>query len=100
MAFNWYETRTGCLEILLVDSLAKGVIINYAREGAGREIQNFAKTFHSPCQILIFFHSPFEKLYLVSWPISAAHALLGTRKSMNCQVNAISKNTVVTHLLY
>ena len=60
------------------DFVNKGAVINYAREGAGREIQNFAKNFIAPVRFQFLFHSPFEKLYLVSWPICAAYAFFGT----------------------
>ena len=72
----------------------KGAVINYAREVAGRQIQNFAKNFLSDFNFFfiahprnyIWFHGPFV-LHM---------RFLGTRKSMNCQADRVSKNTVVT----
>ena len=86
---GWKARRSVCWICI-----TKGAVISYAREGAGREIQIFAKNFIAPVRFQIFFHSPSEKLYLVSWPSSAAYAFLSTLKSMNCQMNAISKATV------
>ena len=48
----------------------KGAVINYAREAN-------SKFYHKHFN---FFHKPSEKLYLVSWPICAADAFLGTRE--------------------
>ena len=60
----------------------------------------FRQKFHSPCQILIFFIAHPRNYSWFHGPSVLQMRFLGTRKSMNCQVNAISKNTVVTHLLY
>ena len=92
-----YLQRNGTL--VSVHTL-KGAVIKLCQGGGWKGNSKFRQKFYSPCQISIFFHSQSEKLYLVSWPFCAAHAFLGTstRKSMNCQVNAISKTTVLTHL--
>ena len=58
------------------------------------------KIFIAHVRFQFFFHSTSRKLYLVSWPSSAAYTFLDTLKAMNCQVTAISKTTAVTHLLY
>ena len=79
----------------------KGAVINYAREGAGREIQNFAKNFIAPAVRFQFFFIAHPRNYIWFHGPSVLHMrFLDTRKSMNCQVNAISNINVVTHLLY
>ena len=78
----------------------KGAVINYAWEGAAREIQKFAKNFIAPVRFQFFFIAHARNYIWFHGPSVLRMRFLDTRKSMNCQVNAISKTTVVTYLLY
>ena len=69
-------------------------------EGAGRQIQNFAKNFKDPVRFQFFFIAHPRNYIWFHGPSVLHMRFLGTRKSMNCEVNAVSKNTVVTRLLY